>query len=106
MRRALIAAGLTLCATVILAQSERGVIAGSVTDRLGHQIASAPISATNTDTRTQYTTESGGTGGYSLSLPAGKYDLSVEAAGHRYIQQGIIVSAERPLRVDVTLAIP
>ncbi|MBV9745308.1 MAG: carboxypeptidase regulatory-like domain-containing protein [Acidobacteriia bacterium] len=93
-------------AIATFAQSGTGTIAGTVMDRIGHKIANAPIEARNTGTGADFKSASGDGGEYTLSLPAGKYDFSVEAAGHRYIQQGIVVAPERPLRIDVTLAIP
>lgn len=104
MRSLLIA--ILMCAAVIFAQSNRGDIKGTVSDRLGHAIASAPIEATSADSGTRYTSTSDGTGQYALSLLAGKYDLAVEVVGHKYLQQGIVVTPERPLTIDVTLAIP
>jgi hypothetical protein len=103
LRNAICLTGIALAA---FAQSGTGTIAGTVSDRIGHRIASAPIEARNADTGAEFKSASGEGGEYSLSLPPGKYDLSVEAAGHRYIQQGIVVTPERPLRIDVMLALP
>ena len=103
LRSAIFLIGIALAT---FAQSGTGTIAGTVSDRIGHRIASAPIEARNADTGAEFRSASGDSGQYALSLPAGKSDLSVEAAGHRYIQQGIVVTPERPLRIDVMLALP
>jgi Carboxypeptidase regulatory-like domain len=97
---------ISFCSAVTFGQSDRGIISGTVYDRIGHEIVSAPVEATSAGTGAKYTTTSGDGGDYSLSLPAGKYDLSVEVLGHRYLQQGILVTPDRPLKIDVTLAIP
>jgi hypothetical protein len=48
MRPVLIA--ILFCVAVIFAQPNRGDIKGTISDRLGHAIASAPIEATSADT--------------------------------------------------------
>jgi hypothetical protein len=91
----------------LLAQSGAGSIAGTVIDRLGHKVASAPVEARNAITGAVYRTDSDGQGTYSLSLPDGTYAITVVVAGHRSTQEGVVITPERPLRgMDVVLAIP
>jgi hypothetical protein len=88
------------------AQSGGGSITGSIFDRLGRKIASAPVEVTNTDTGAKYATQTDGMGEYTLSLPRGTYTLVIEIAGRRYTQQTVIIIPEHPLRHDVTFPLP
>ena len=89
-----------------LAQSGAWSIAGSLFDRLGRKIASAPVEVTNNDTGAKYATETDGMGEYTLSLPRGTHTLVIEVAGRRYTQQTVIIIPEHPLRHDVTFPLP
>jgi len=107
MRPLRIAICMVLSAVWLAAQSGAGSIAGTILDRLGHKVASAPIEARNMTTGAAYTTASDGQGAYTFSLPGGTYEISVAVAGHKYTQEGIVITPERPLRgIDVILAIP
>jgi hypothetical protein len=107
MRTLTITICLLLSTFSVLAQSQRGTIDGTVFDRIGHTVASAAVEAKNNVTGAVFTGESDGQGVYSLSLPAGTYEVSVSAAGHKYTQQDIIITPARPLHgIDVVLAIP
>jgi hypothetical protein len=104
--RAVVAFCLIGITALSFAQSNQGSIAGTIFDRLGRMVQSAPVEVKNTDTGVKYVTESDGTGAYTLSLPRGTYSLSIEVAGRRYTQEAIVIIPEHPLRHDVTLAIP
>lgn len=107
MRTITIALGLLVGAFLVLAQSGRGSLDGTVFDRIGHKVAAASVAAKNTATGAVFTAESNGQGVYALSLPAGTYEVSVTAAGHKSTQEGILITPERPLHgIDVVLAIP
>lgn len=106
MRTIVIAFCLTAIAALTFAQSNQGSIAGTIFDRLGRMVQSAPVEVTNTDTGARYATASDRTGAYILSLPRGTYSLSIEVAGRKYTQESIVIIPEHPLRHDVTLAIP
>ena len=68
--------------TILLGQSDRGTITGSVTDPSGATIPDAQITITNTETDLRYQSATTGTGNYTVpSLPAGMYKLTVEATG-------------------------
>jgi hypothetical protein len=102
---------ITICliagAVWLLAQSAAGSIAGTVSDRLGHKVASAQIEARNMTTGAVYRTVSDEQGAYTLSLPSGTYAISTVVVGHRSTQEGVVITPERPLRgIDVVLAIP
>src|SRR3954464_1342319 len=77
--------GILLCTTPAIAQESGGAtINGTITDPSGALIAGAKITATQTATGAQRTTQSSNAGVYNLSaLPAGAYDVIIEAAGFK-----------------------
>lgn len=90
-----------------LAQTDRGVITGTVADPAGAVVPGAKIAATNVDTGGVYDTVTTGTGNYTLpSLPAGHYNVSAGAVGFStYVQEGIEVQVAQTARIDVILKI-
>jgi hypothetical protein len=95
---------LALCA---FAQSDRGVITGTVSDPAGAVVPGAPIVATNAETGVQFRSETTSTGNYTIpSMPAGSYDLSIEVPGFKkFQQQGIRVQVAQTARIDVVLEV-
>ena len=62
----------------MFAQSDRGIITGTVTDTTGAVIANAQIEAKQLETGSLFPTTSTGTGNYTLTqLPVGTYEISV-----------------------------
>jgi hypothetical protein len=100
-----LAAFLLIGNCAVFAQSERGSITGAVSDQANAVIPGAHVAATNTQTGVQYESVTTPTGNYTLAqLPAGSYDLSVEAAGFsKFIQQGIRIYVAQTARIDVVL---
>ncbi len=96
-----------LVPALMLAQSDRGSITGTVTDPAGAMVPAAKVVATRADTGAVYETVTTNTGNYTLpSLPVGVYSVSVEAAGFtKYVQQGITVQTVQVARVDVALKV-
>lgn len=96
-----------LLTTVALAQSDRGTITGTVSDPTQAVVASAAVTATNRATGVQQQTVTTETGNYTLSsLPAGEYDVTVEAAGFKkFISQGVQVQVAQTARVDALLEV-
>jgi len=94
-------------AAVILAQSDRGTITGTVADPAGAVVANAPIEAKNTQTGAAFQAASSDTGNYTLpQLPVGTYEISVAVAGFkRYVRQNITVGVAQTLRVDIALEV-
>src|SRR5579863_7359076 len=61
-----------------------GTLNGTVTDPSGGAIPAAKVTATQTSTGTTRSTQASSAGLYTLSaLPAGTYDLSIEANGFK-----------------------
>lgn len=98
---------LLLCACLSLAQSDRGTLTGSVSDPAGAAIPAAAVTITNPATGSQVKTQTTETGNYTMpNLPAGLYDLAVEAQGfNRYEQKGIRIQVAQTARVDVQLKV-
>ena len=96
-----------LLASAAFAQTDRGTITGTVLDPTGAVIAGAMIEAKNAATNETYNAGSTGTGNYTLSnLPAGAYDLTVNASGFKkYVRPGITVQVAETARIDATLQI-
>jgi Carboxypeptidase regulatory-like domain len=107
MRALTVAILLVFGAFLGVAQSGRGTVDGAVFDRLGHKVAGAPVEAKNMVTGATSTEASNEQGVYTLSLPAGTYEITVSVGELKSIQQGVIVTPERPLHgIDVVLALP
>lgn len=67
-----------------LADNVYATIRGTVTDQSGAVVQGAQITATNTDTKVEYTTKSQDTGNYEfLQLPVGTYTVSVSKQGFK-----------------------
>jgi hypothetical protein len=92
---------------LMMAQSDRGTITGTVADPAGAMVPEAAITMKHVETGAIYETKTTGTGNYTLpSLPSGNYELTVTAAGFsKYVQQGIGVQVATTARVDVILKI-
>jgi hypothetical protein len=96
-----------LAACAALAQTDRGTITGTVLDPAGAVVPNASIEAKNAASGQTYTAGTTGTGNYTLSaLPAGIYDITVNAAGFKkYLRPGITVQVAETARVDATLEV-
>jgi hypothetical protein len=94
-------------ASLVLAQSDRGTITGTIADPTGAVIASAAIQVRNVETGALYQAATSATGNYTLSqLPAGQYEMSVDVPGFkRYVRQGLAVEVAQTYRVDVQLEV-
>jgi hypothetical protein len=101
---------LAFCSLVVFsafAQSDRGILTGAVSDPANATVPGAKIFLRNVETGAQYESATTITGNYTVpSLPAGRYELSVEAAGFtQYVQQGITVQVAQTSRRDVMLKV-
>src|SRR5689334_6278423 len=98
---------LWLCAfwPMLFAQSERGSIAGLVTDPTGAAVANAEVLVTQRDTNATFRSVTTSAGEYSVpNLLPGSYRVEVTAPGFkRSIQQSVVVAAATAVRVDSQL---
>jgi hypothetical protein len=91
----------------LFAQTDRGTITGTIADPANAVIPGAKITVKSIDTAATYETVTTNTGNYTLpSLPAGSYDLTVEAAGfNRFVQTGINVQVAQTARIDIVMKV-
>ena len=97
---------MALCG-LALAQTDRGVITGTVTDPAHAVVANASISAKNVDTGATYETKTTNSGDYSIILlPPGTYVVTVEAPGfEKFVGTGTQVLVGNTARIDVKLTV-
>ncbi len=98
----------TLLFTVAaFAQSDRGTITGSVIDPAAAVVPGAKVSAKNLDNGSTFETTTTDTGNFTLaSLPAGKYELNVEASGFKKAtHENVEVAVAQTIRVDTALQV-
>ena len=101
----------TLCILLFtvaaFAQSDRGTITGSVIDPAAAVVPGAKVSAKNLDNGSIFETTTTDTGNFTLaSLPAGKYELNVEASGFKKAtRENVEVAVAQTIRVDTTLQV-
>ena len=99
-------AGLLLACHATLIGAVTGTISGTLKDPSGAAIPGASVTVTNTAQGIQNKTTSDAKGTYAFpSLPVGRYDLQIQAAGFAPARRsGLAVDANSALQVDVTLA--
>jgi outer membrane receptor protein involved in Fe transport len=95
-----------LAATTLPGQTFRGAILGTVTDASGAMVSGAKVTARNTDTGLERSTETSAEGTYSLpELPIGTYSVTVVQPGFQmYVAKDVIVDVSAEHRVDAKLA--
>ena len=95
---------LFLTAATLFAQSNQGTITGTVSDPAGAVVPTAQIEIKNADTGVVYRGGTSATGNYVLSVPAGTYEVTVNAAGFKkFVQQNVTVVTATDTRKDVKL---
>ena len=82
-------------------------ISGTVRDASGAAIASATVSATNTETGVVQTQTTNARGYYSFqSLPLGHYEIQVQQAGFKMFREaGLVLDVDAALVVDAALRV-
>src|SRR5207302_2580218 len=113
MRFFFMSAGRFLVVTALLffachslcAQTNNGVITGSILDSSGAAIADAKVVATGVETHTAYITTSTSTGAYRFgNLVLGAYNITVTAKGFKTAEvTGIVVQINTVASLDITL---
>ena len=102
-----LAGAFLLAATFAPAQSDRGTITGTVSDPASAVVSNARIAFRNTATGVGGASVSTSTGNFTVSsLPAGLYDITVEAPGFKKLTQlAVQVQVAQTVRLDFTLQI-
>jgi hypothetical protein len=95
----------SLCAAALLAQTDRGVITGTVKDTSGAVVPNAQITATDLSTNAAYKTKSTTSGDFTVpSLPVGLYQLRIENTGFKtHVASNVTVAAGATVSLDITL---
>ncbi|HEY1575702.1 MAG TPA: carboxypeptidase regulatory-like domain-containing protein [Terracidiphilus sp.] len=101
----LVGASCLLFQGTLLAQSDRGSIAGSVSDSTGAAVGGASVVARGTATGSTYKTVSTPEGVYRISdVAIGRYDITVDVAGFKTsVQQNVEVQINTVTALNVTL---
>ena len=96
-----------LLSVALLGQSDRGTVTGTIADPANAVVPGAKVTVKNSETGTVATTLTTPTGNYTLvSLPAGVYELTVEAPGFKKTTQtGVQVQVAQISRLDISLQV-
>src|ERR1035437_379640 len=86
---------LALCSVGLFGQTVSSSLIGTVVDPADAAVANAPVTLTDTETKSTRTANTDTTGTYRfLSLDPGNYSLTVKATGFKSeTQTGIVISA-------------
>lgn len=106
MRIVRVFAFLATSTSVLLGQTDRSIITGTITDPAGAVVANAAIEVRNPATGAVFAAGSSNTGNFTVSVPAAKYELSVAVTGFkRYVRTNIEVPVATTVRQDVILEV-
>lgn len=105
MKLRLLALFLLLSTVMVLGQTFRGTILGSVTDVSGAVVAGASVKVQNVGTGLERTTTTSSDGSYSMpELPVGTYSVTVMQSGFQtFVATSVAVDVATERRVDATL---
>ncbi len=105
MRVWMILAVVVLAANVLVAQTFRGTILGTVTDASGAVVSGAQVTVRNANTGLERATRTSADGSYSVpELPIGTYAVTVSQSGFQTsATTGVVVDVAGERRVDVSL---
>jgi len=89
------------------AQTDRGIINGTITDATGAAVPEARVTATHVATNVAYATQTTSSGDFSIpALPVGTYQLRVEKTGFKAaVRSGITVTAGSTVTVNAQLEV-
>ena len=81
--------------TFAVAQSDRGIITGTVTDQTGAVVAGATVRAANIATNVESSTTTTSSGNFTIpSIPPGAYNVTMEAPGFKQFRRtNVVVTA-------------
>ena len=90
----------------LAAQVPTGAIAGTVTDQVGAVLPKAAVSVTNRDTGAARSVQTGPDGSFSVpTLPAGPYDVLIEATGFQPTVSPVDVAVGTTTTVKISLQV-
>jgi hypothetical protein len=105
--RSVLLLALLACLATISWAAATGSMSGTIKDPSGSVIPGASLVLANLDLTTQYKASTDEQGLYSFpSLPVGRYELTIEAAGFKTVRKtGLVIDTDAALKVDATLEI-
>jgi Carboxypeptidase regulatory-like domain/TonB-dependent Receptor Plug Domain len=105
MKLRLLVVFILLSTTLLVGQTFRGTVLGSVTDPSGAVVAGATVKVRNLGTGLERTTVTSADGSYSVpELPIGSYSVTVSQAGFKtFVATGLAVDVATERRVDAAL---
>jgi hypothetical protein len=90
----------------LAAYGQVGSITGAITDPAGAGVANLAIDVKNSETGAVFHGGTTNTGNYVIRVPAGAYELMVQAPGFKkFVRPNIVVETASDTRVDVTLEV-
>jgi hypothetical protein len=94
-------------ASVLAAQTDRGIITGTITDSSGAAVPEARVAATNTATNISIQTVTTSSGDFTIpSLPVGSYQVRVEQTGFKTaVRNQVVVTAGGTATVNIQLEV-
>ena len=94
-------------AALLVAQTGRGTLTGTVNDSTGAVVPEASVTVVNLQTNTRYQAQTSSGGVYTVAeLPFGEYSVSVAKTGFRTSEAtGIVIAANKVTRFDTPLQI-
>lgn len=97
---------LALFPTLSIGQAVYGNIIGTVSDPSGAAVANAPVTVTDVNRGTKYESKTNASGNYEQShLLAGRYKVSINAAGFSPFEMTAEVEIDASTRVDAKLGV-
>jgi hypothetical protein len=105
MKPRLLVVFVLLSTAMLVGQTFRGTILGTVTDPSGAVVAGATVKVKNVATGLERTTATSGDGSYAVpELPIGTYSVTVSQAGFQtFVVTGVAVDVATERRVDAAL---
>src|SRR6266568_3017181 len=96
-----------LSVTTLMAQTFRGTILGTVTDKTGASVSGAKVTVRNINTGLERSTQTSNDGSYSVAeLPIGTYRVTVSHPGFQsFITSGVVVNVAGERRIDANLSL-
>jgi hypothetical protein len=96
-----------VCSAPLLAQEVSAGITGRVTDTSGGAIVGATVTAKDLDRGTEWPTKTNEDGIYAFPrVPAGQYEVRVEAAGFKtFVQERLLLDVNQRARLDATMQV-
>ena len=90
----------------LAAYGQSGTITGTISDPSGASVVNLSVDVKNTESGAVFHSGTSSTGNYVIPVPAGKYELTVQAAGFKkYVRSNIVVGTAVDTRLDVTLEV-